>query len=178
MATVFYYQLTSKANEELFYIGYTVNCEENIKSHTSLLNSNNDRYLYRKLREVGGGFTFTIIKEGFTDDKDEMREEKRSLCYELKPTLNGMYVGNLEKRQKRQRENDKDDEDWERKITIFLNDLKKNPPIKRGGMFVMREYITDKDKIRRHTVLIYNDDIMITDIPSFPLKDTNGNEIM
>jgi hypothetical protein len=186
MDTVFYYQLTSRVNEDLFYIGYTTNCDAILIKHKSLLESDNDIYLYRKLREVGGGFTFTIIKEELYDNKDDMREEKRRLCLEMRPTLNGHYVGNMEKRENNvskqlkelRRDNDTSQKDWARKITIYLNDLKKNPQRERGGMIVSREYITEKGMKLRHNLIIYNDEMRLTDRPTFPLKDTNGIEIM
>ena len=176
------YKLTSTINNELFYIGYTTDCEtREMKHNYNLDDTNVPSYIYIKLREVGGRFTFEIVKEVAYDVIDELWCEERECILIMKPPLNvlnnpnslKMIESNAGRMTSKQLTRDR-----KRKIIIFINDLKENTPRERKGMTVMGNYNHENGNTYKRQTIIYRDEIKLSDLPIYPLKDTMGNVIM
>tara|TARA_B100000768_G_C11275237_1_gene375592 strand:+ start:1399 stop:1977 length:579 start_codon:yes stop_codon:yes gene_type:complete len=192
---MYLYKITSTKDKNLFYIGSTDNFEERKKQHIyNLYNEKASQFLYRKIKDVGGGFDFKIMK-AFECDKSTLLIEEERMIRDLKPTLNVLWNIDNSLKYEFDRETDfdkqlrlkkehvlQDPKEWERKINIFLDDLKINPPKEMGIIFVNRKYehLCKSGKIKTITkkILICKNEFMITDRPYFELKKQNGDIIV
>ena len=205
MITGVIYQLIANNNHELFYIGSSVDAERRETEHNAGLITGTT-YVYEKLREIGGGFTFIVLLEMACKTITELRAEEVEWIIEMKPPLNSVkyeykkrkpssllkqeYVfprqentplqENTIPRQENttpRQENTTPRQEWKRKIKLFINDLKTNPPIEREWISVFRKCPHKNGKSYSKEIIVWKDEIKLTDIPVWGLRNTKGVEI-
>tara|TARA_R110000823_G_C15722197_1_gene478793 strand:- start:45 stop:587 length:543 start_codon:yes stop_codon:yes gene_type:complete len=173
------YQLLANNNHELFYIGSSIHAERREEEHNAGL-INGTTYLYEKLREVGGGFTFIVLLEMECKSITELRDEEIEWIVEMKPTLNTIKYEYKKKQTtfcRMKRKNNKLTNERKRLNQLFINDLKDNPPIKREWISVSRDCPHKNGKSYPRDIIIWKDEIKLTDIPVWNLRNTKGEEI-
>jgi len=194
---MYLYKITSTKDKNLFYIGSTDDFDARKKQHIyNLYNDKATQFLYRKIKDVGGSFDFEIMK-AFECDKSKLLIEEEQMIRDLKPPLNVLWnientlkydfdrETDIDKEKRLKKEQDdkkKEPREWERKLNIFLEDLKKNPTTEMGIIIVYRkcEHLckSGETKIISKKIVIHKNDILITDRPYFALTKQNGEIIV